>query len=130
MAAAAAYSGDLLDQAPYGWVEPLREDMRRRATDALTRLAELVESDAPDTAVDLLERAIRLDPSAEELYRRLIQLHADRGRVDAVRRLWRQLQARQAEIDLEPEEATEALVGKVLSRRTPLRTGGRPGGLR
>ena len=36
-----AYGGVLLDGAPYAWVEVPREEVRRRAVDALARLAEL-----------------------------------------------------------------------------------------
>ena len=80
-----AYCGDLASGADYLWIEPPREDLRQRALDALVRLA---ESDASsgryEPAVADLERAIEIDPYAEELYRRLMELQEKRGRPDAV----------------------------------------------
>jgi DNA-binding SARP family transcriptional activator len=70
-----AYGGPLLDGVPYGWVEGPREDLRRRAVDALARLGELRQA-ARDVqgALVALEQAITVDPVAEELYRRLMRL--------------------------------------------------------
>jgi DNA-binding SARP family transcriptional activator len=57
-----------------------------------------------------LERAITLDPIAEDIYRRLIRLLGRAGRADAVSRLWAQLQGRLADIDLDPDPETAHLV--------------------
>jgi DNA-binding SARP family transcriptional activator len=72
-----AYGGPLLDGAPFVWVEGPREDLRRRAVDALARLCELRQAggDAQGAMV-ALEQAISVDPVAEELYRRLMRLEA------------------------------------------------------
>jgi DNA-binding SARP family transcriptional activator len=105
-----AYRGDLLIGADYGWVEPVRQDLHRRALDAHLRLADLdTRLGAPDAAEDTLHRVIELDRYAEEPYRRLMALHADRGRPDAVAGTWRLLNERLAEIDVDPEPATERL---------------------
>ena len=45
-AAVDAYCGDLASGADYLWIEPAREDLRRRALDALVRLAESHDSRA------------------------------------------------------------------------------------
>jgi DNA-binding SARP family transcriptional activator len=104
------YRGDLLDGTGDPWVEPVRQDLHRRALDAHLRLAELEEAAGrPDAAVATLEQAIELDCYAEEPYRRLMTIHAARGRLDAVGSTWRQLNRRLAELDLDVEPATARL---------------------
>ncbi len=105
-----AYRGDLLVGTDYGWVEPVRQDLHRRALDAHLRLADLdAHLGNHDAAADTLRRAIELDRYAEEPYRRLMTLHAERGRLDAVVDTWKLLNGRLAEIDVDPEPATERL---------------------
>jgi len=48
------------------------------------------------------------DPVAEELYRRLLRLQASLGRSDAVRRIYRLLTRRLAELDVDPDPETES----------------------
>jgi len=104
------YRGDLLDGMEDPWVEPVRQDLHRRALDAHLRLAELEEAASrPDAAVATLEQAIELDGYAEEPYRRLMTLQAARGRLDAVGSTWRQLNRRLAELDLDVEPASARL---------------------
>ena len=99
-----AYGGDLLDGTAYGWVEVPREDLRRRAVDALAHLAELRQAADDHTgALAALEQAIAADPVAEELYRRVMRLEADLGRPDGVRRTYRLLASRLAELDADPD---------------------------
>ena len=52
---------------------------------------------------------VELDGYAEEPYRRLMILHAARGRLDAVGSTWRQLNRRLAELDLDVEPASARL---------------------
>ena len=112
-----AYGGALLDGAPYAWVEVPREDIRRRAVDALARLAELRQAVGdPEGALVALEQAIGADPVAEELYRRVMRLEAELGRPDAVRRTYRLLARRLAELDVDPDPETEQLVADLLRR--------------
>ena len=102
-----AYRGDLLSGTDYAWVEPVRQDLHRRALDAHLRLADLdARLDNPDAATDTLRRAIDLDRYAEEPYRRLMTLQAKRDRLDAVVDTWKLLEARLGEIDVDPEPAT------------------------
>ena len=105
-----AYGGDLLAGLAYPWVEPIRQDLHRRALDAHLRLAELEEhAGRPDAAVDVLERAIALDRYAEEPYRRLMTLQAAQGRQDAVGATWQLLRRRLAELDVDIDDATVGL---------------------
>lgn len=107
-----AYRGDLADGADYQWAEAAREDLHRRALDALVRLADL-HHDRPQQAIADLDRAIALDPYAEEIYRRLIRLHAATGRPDAGRRAYQQLRDRLADLDVEPDAETQELVSGI-----------------
>lgn len=115
--AAATYRGDLVDGTDYLWIEPLREDLHRRALDVYVRLAQL-QSDADDidAAIQTLEQAIKLDPIAEELYRRLGELLARAGRTDAIKRLWARLTGALADLDLDPEPETEAVMRALTTR--------------
>ncbi len=115
--ATGAYGGDFCPALDAIWVEPVREDLHRRAIDAHLRLAELYAKEHPERALGVLERTIELDPICEEAYRRLIALQADLDRRDAAQRTWRLLQGRLAELDLDPEETTEHLVHELFSAR-------------
>ena len=121
------YRGDLLQGSEYPWVEPIRQDLHRRALDAHLRLAELEDhSGHPDAAVDTLERAIDLDRYAEEPYRRLMALHAAHGRIDAVIATWKLLQARLADLDLDVEPATTRLYRSLIASDADVADGARP----
>ena len=105
-----AYRGDLLAGSDYPWVEPVRQDLHRRALDAHLRLAELEDhAGHPDAAVDTLERVIDLDRYAEEPYRRLMTLHAAHHRLDAVTATWQLLQRRLVDLDVDGDDATARL---------------------
>ena len=104
------YRGDLLVGTDRPWVEPVRQDLHRRSLDAHLRLAELEEqSGRLDAAVEVLEHTIAWDRYAEEPYRRLMVLHAAHDRPGAVAEVWRLLQGRLAELDLDVEAATANL---------------------
>jgi DNA-binding SARP family transcriptional activator len=115
-AATSFYRGDFAEDADYLWAEPAREDLHRRALDACVRLGEL-QADAGhlDAAIAALERAVEIDPYAEELYRRLMRLQAQRNRPDGVARTWRLLQGRLAELDVDPEDSTVTLYRELSS---------------
>ncbi|MGH9267276.1 MAG: BTAD domain-containing putative transcriptional regulator [Acidimicrobiales bacterium] len=84
--------------------------------DALLARLTTVRLDAEDDegALTMLQRAIELDPHAEELYRQAMAVEADLGRPDAARRTFRRLEARLAELDLEPQERTRALLNRIM----------------
>jgi DNA-binding SARP family transcriptional activator len=121
--AVSLYRGPFVDGADYLWVEPIREDLHRRALDAHLRLAELhAQADHREVAIEVLEHTIEVDPICEEAYRRLMALQARLDRADAAQRTWRLLQGRLAELDLEPEPITVALYGQVVTKvREPVR---------
>jgi len=109
-AAADAYGGELLEGLAWPWAEVPREDLRGRAVDVLVSLAatRLVNGDVR-SALTALETAVDVDPLAEQLYRRIMRLHARLGRPDQVDACFRVLVARLGEIDLEPSAETAKL---------------------
>jgi DNA-binding SARP family transcriptional activator len=117
--ASAAYGGDFCPNTDAVWVEPVRQDLRRRALDVQIRLAELhTEGGNFESAIAALERAIKLDSICEEAYRRLMTVQSRLGRDDAAQRTWQLLQWRLIELDLEPETITVELVREVLISRS------------
>jgi DNA-binding SARP family transcriptional activator len=115
--AVACHQGDLLEGSGAMWVEPAREDLRRRAIDALVHLSELhQQADNAEAAAHAIERAIALDPYAEDLYRRAMRLYAHLGRPDGVRRTLRHLENRLEELDVDLDEITSRLAEKLLAQ--------------
>lgn len=105
-----AYKGDLADGAQYEWVETAREEIRRRVVDGLVQAPEIrLSRDEPDRALSALEEALRADPHFEDLYRRIMRIHRDADRPDAIRRTYRLLERRLAELDVDPAAETTAL---------------------
>jgi DNA-binding SARP family transcriptional activator/LysM repeat protein len=121
------YRGDLLQGSDYPWVEPVRQDLHRRALDAHLRLAELEDHVGhPDAAADTLERAIDLDRYAEEPYRRLMALQGAHGRIDAVTTTWKLLHQRLGDLDLEVEPATTRLYRSLTTSAPDISDGAHP----
>jgi DNA-binding SARP family transcriptional activator len=117
--ARAAYAGDLVDGTYYEWAEAPREDLRRRAVDAAARLAELHQQTGdPNAALAALDHAVTNDPYTEELYRRTMRIQAGLSRPDAVRRTYRLLETRLADLDVEPDDTTDRLLHKLLGRES------------
>jgi DNA-binding SARP family transcriptional activator len=115
--AVACHRGDLLQGSGAIWVEPSREDLRRRTIDALVHLAELhQEADNTEAALHAIERAITLDPYAEDLYRHAMRLYAHLSRPDGVRRTLRHLENRLEELDVDLDEVTSRLAEKLLAQ--------------
>ena len=104
--AAALYRGPLADGAGYDWAEPYAETARRRALDAWTRIAEILEPASPGQALAALETALGHDPYNEYLYQKIMRLQAAAGRPDAARRTMQLLETRLAELGLSPDPAT------------------------
>ena len=116
-AAVALYGGELLAGDTWQWVEGAREDLRRRAVDAVAQLAERhAAADDLEGALAALEHGLEIDAIAEELYRRAMELQARLSRRDAIRGTFRLLQARLAAYGLAPDPATEKVFGELVRR--------------
>jgi DNA-binding SARP family transcriptional activator len=104
-------AGELLEGSHYEWAETPREDIRRRSLDALAKLADVrADSGDLDAVIAILEDAVRLDPYAEEFYRRVMTTQAQLGHHDAARRTYGQLESRLADLDMDPDESTQRLL--------------------
>jgi DNA-binding SARP family transcriptional activator len=103
------YSGPLAGDAAYAWIEPDREHLRLRVADSLSRYAEHLQPNDPDQAITALAKATTVDPYNQALYRRLMKLQADQGRLDSVVRTLDLLRERLTGIDDQPDAATQQL---------------------
>ncbi|MFI1584762.1 BTAD domain-containing putative transcriptional regulator [Embleya sp. NPDC020630] len=102
-----AYRGPYLDGSPYPFADTIRESVHHRIVDAHTRLAEHhTTTGDTDHALDLLARAITLDPTNEALHQKTMRLQLDAGHTDAAVRTLGALRRALAEIDAEPDPAT------------------------
>jgi len=127
--AASLYRGPLAEGESYEWAEPYAETARRRALDAWTRIAELVEPAHPDQALAALETALGHDPYNEYLYQKIMRLQATAGHPDAVRRTLNLLETRLTELGITPSAQTRHVAASLLGTHTspsPGRAGRRP----
>lgn len=111
------YTGDLLDGWSDEWVEPFREDYRRRVVAGLDRLVDLLARDGElDAAIAYGRRGIELDPLAENGYRSLIRLHDARGDRAAAVRVFHECAARlRDDLGIEPDAQTVAAYEALLT---------------
>jgi len=116
------YAGDLLPGDLYeDWAAPRRENLRHNYLAALTELARLYEAQGDiGQAVELLQRAVKHESAHEESHAGLMRLYARVGHRYAALRQYEQLQhALQAELDAEPDEATQRLYAEILEGVVP-----------
>jgi len=110
-------SGELLSGDGWQWVEGAREDLRRRALDAVAHLAERhITAGDLEAALQALEQALEIDAISEELYRRTMEIQGQLARRDAIRGTFRLLQARLAAYGLTPDPNTEKVFGELVAR--------------
>jgi DNA-binding SARP family transcriptional activator len=124
--AAALYRGPLADGAGYEWAEPYAETARRRALDAWTVIAGILEPGQPEQALDALETALGHDPYNEYLYCKIMRLQAAAGRPDAARRTLRLLETRLAELGVTPGPRTRQEAAALLGAGPAASGPGRP----
>ena len=124
-AAVALYRGDLAEGAGYEWAEPQAETARRRALDAWTAIADILQPADPDQALSALEAALAHDPYNEYMYQKIMRLQAAAGRPEAVRRTLALLESRLAELGIAPGTQTRQVAASLLGAARP--PGGPPG---
>ncbi|MFI7609542.1 transcriptional regulator [Micromonospora sp. NPDC049366] len=116
-AACGLYSAPLADGQDYEWLPPHRETVRRWGTEAHLLLADDLIDSEPQTASDLLDKAIALDRYNEALYTRAMHARHALGDPDGIRTLLRALTKALVDLDAEPQEATIALASRLRSSR-------------
>lgn len=115
------YRAGLLEDLPYAWAAPLREELRRKILDASVGLAELYEGEGDEEgALRVLNRAIEIDPYAEDLYQRAFAILDSLGRPAVAQGLQKQLSMRLAELDLSPSVETSYMLQKLSGRSKSL----------
>ncbi|MDG4834795.1 BTAD domain-containing putative transcriptional regulator [Solwaraspora sp. WMMD1047] len=110
------YTAPLADGYDYDWIEPHREQARQWATEAHLLLAEDLLPHEPQTASDLLDKAIGQDPYHEQLYRTAMRARHALNDPDGIRTLLRALTRALADLDAEPEPATIALADQLATQ--------------
>lgn len=117
------YAGDLLPGDLYDdWAAPRREDLRHSYLAALGELARLYEAKGDIAqAVEVLQRAVKHESAHEESHAALMRLYTRVGQRYAALRQYEQLQhALRAELDAEPDEATQRLHAEILAGVVPV----------
>jgi DNA-binding SARP family transcriptional activator len=113
--AAGLYHGELAEGEGYEWAEPYAETARRRALDAWTTIASILQPRNPGQALAALETALSHDPYNEYLYQKIMRLQAAVGRPEAVRRTLSPLEARLAELGITPGAQTRQVAASLLA---------------
>jgi DNA-binding SARP family transcriptional activator len=118
-AAVGLYRGELGGSAGWEWAEPYAETARRRALDAWTAIADLLQPNDPAGALSALEAALTHDPYNEYLYVRIMRLQAAAGRLEAVRRTLALLESKLTDLGLTPSSQTRQAAAALLATAGP-----------
>ncbi|UZJ33476.1 AfsR/SARP family transcriptional regulator [Streptomyces endophytica] len=113
--ALAHYRGPFAQGCDYLWADAIREHFTTQATDAALRLAHQAEHSTADphersAILPLLEHLGAIHPDHERLTQHTIRLYQAAGRHDAARHAYTRLEHHLAELGLEPDPATQALL--------------------
>ncbi len=110
------YEDDLLPGLYDDWLAPLRDDYRKRVSEALHRLATLLEEQRDyAAAIPCAERLVALDPLGESHHQLLIRLHAaNHDRSSALRAYHQCMRVLRREMGVEPGPATVELFERIL----------------
>ena len=95
------------------WLAPHREVHFHKLIDAHTDAAALLRATDPDHAIDLLERAVELEPWNYALSEQIIEIHVEQGRQHAAARRLAILTEHLAHLAMRPSPIIVALVGSV-----------------
>ena len=117
--AVALYRGELAEGTGYEWAEPYAEAARRRALDAWTTIAEILQPRDPDQALSALETALGHDPYNEYLYVRIMRLQAAAGRPETVRRTLALLESKLTDLGVTPSSQTRRAAAALLAAAAP-----------
>lgn len=109
------YRGPFAQGGDYLWADTVREHLAVKATDAalrLARAAERTEADPQrrDAILALLEHLGTIHPDHERLAQHTIRLYQVADRYDAARHTYARLERHLADLGLQPEPPTKALI--------------------
>lgn len=108
--------GPAMDGAEFDWRDQEGWPITRAMVDALLQLAELRAGDDPNRALEVLNKALRLDPHREEIYRTMVDLLWRLGQRGEARRTASILKDRLAAFGATPDRETRDLFAKILSQ--------------
>ncbi|MER6566338.1 BTAD domain-containing putative transcriptional regulator [Streptomyces sp. NPDC001093] len=116
------YRGPFAQGSDYLWADTVREHLTMKATDAALRLARQAERAGAtprelDVVLALLEHLGIVHPDHERLAQHTIRLYQAAGRHDAARHTYIRLTRHLAELGIEPEPATQALIAPRIRSR-------------
>jgi DNA-binding SARP family transcriptional activator/predicted ATPase len=116
--AARLYEDDLLPGLYDDWLTPLREEYRKRISEALQRLAIVFEQRQEyAAAIPFAERLVALDSLSEAHHQLLIRLHAaNQDRASALRAYHQCMRVLRREMGVEPGAATRELFERILKK--------------
>lgn len=119
--AARLYQDDLLNGLYDEWIEPKREEYRKRLSQVLTRLATQWEERGDYArAIPHAERLVTHDPLSEPHHQMLIRLHAANGdRAGALRAYHQCMRILRRELAVEPDAVTRELFERILKSEAP-----------
>lgn len=111
-------AGPLLYADDHAWPHAYRIDLSNQLTDAASRLAAAEAETDPDLALHHLSQIVdHVDPTAEDLYRQMMRIHARLDRPEAAERTFQQLSRRLAEQGGHPSQQTIQLYGDIATNR-------------
>jgi DNA-binding SARP family transcriptional activator len=113
--AVALWSGDPLTGLAEDWVYEAREELNRRLSGVLERLASAAEAgDESEGALAWTRRRVALDPLAEDAQRELIRRLMERGERVAALEAYSKLRERlRRDLGISPSSATRELVQRI-----------------
>lgn len=117
--AAALCGGELADGLESEWIDDHRYPVVRSQADLLSQYAEDLEPEAPERAIEILERVRVLDPDVEETYIRIVRLQVQLGRRDDARRTAQLLRQRHQALGVPLDTRTEKLISNALAGASP-----------
>jgi LuxR family transcriptional regulator, maltose regulon positive regulatory protein len=111
------YKGDFLAEDPYeSWIEPKREELRRKYLSALLNEGRLFESRGSfRSAESCYRKIIDTDPFGEEAYQKLILLYGNQGKRNEVIKVYEQCRlSLESGLNVSPDNLTTAVYKKVM----------------
>ncbi|MEO8661747.1 MAG: AAA family ATPase [Bryobacteraceae bacterium] len=129
--AAQLYEDDLLPALYDDWITPLRDDYRRRMSEALHRLSTLLEEQQDyAAAIPCAERLVAIDSLSESHHQLLIRLHAaNNDRSSALRAYHQCMRVLRREMGVEPGPSTLELFERILKAEPDPPRESKPGSL-